>query len=193
MKLKKLFTSAAVLIFMVCHADLQARARQDQDQPSLAVVVIPRTRGVEAERIRIFLSAPVRAGFIDLDQEILDSIRNIRNQLDGSKQIVVVDTKEKADVTLTVVKRGIGLESYRERLTYSDYFDHAELDSTPILKNTIWVTTVMEVGEYKKEFTGGDRDILGAFWVRCAKQITQNLEGWVKSNASQVRQHLASR
>jgi hypothetical protein len=158
------------------------------------VVIIPRTaRSAVAERLRLFISAPTRNGFIDIDQGILDSIADIRNQLERSKQIVVVDGGEKADITLTVVKRGIGSEQYAERLTDLDYFGQAELAGPPLAKNAIWVTTVVEIGNHRREFTGQHRDALGAFWSKCAKQIANDLEVWIQSNAPQLRQHLASR
>jgi hypothetical protein len=205
MKAKQRFTSRVLPVFMLLTVVLDvaaAKAGQTSDiQPTLSgsqetpyVVIIPRApRSSAVDRLKLFISAPTRDGFIDIDQGILDSIADIRNHLDGSKQIVVVDTSEKADVTLTVVKRGIGSELYLERLTDLDYFGQAELDSTTLAKNAIWVTTVVEIGNHRKEFTGQHRDVLGAFWSKCAKQIANDLEGWVKSNAPQLRQHLASR
>jgi len=108
------------------------------------------------------------------------------------KQIRVVDRKESADIVLTIVKRGVGSETFGQRLTYSEPFGAAELSLTPIETTTIWVSTVMEVGNYRKEIVGTDSGIYAA-WGACAKQIAKDLEAWVKANANQLKQRASTR
>jgi len=145
----------------------------------------------QSDRFTVYVSAPMRGGFVDTSKDVQDSIKDIRGQLQDVKQIQVVDAKERADIVLTVISRGAGSEKYGERLTYNEYFNTAELSSTPIVKTTLWVSTVMQVGDYKKEFTGTDTaipEVTMALWSKCAKQIAKNLEAWVKANATQLKQ-----
>ena len=82
-------------------------------------VLIPREgKGAEAGRFAIYLSAPIHDGYIDIDQGILDSLRDLRNQFARMKAFAVVDDRKKADMILTVVMRGVGPAKYAERLTY---------------------------------------------------------------------------
>ena len=159
--------------------------------PLLLAAPIVESSSVQADRFTVYLSAPMRGGFVDTTKDVQDSIKDIRGQLNGVKQIQIVDAKEKADIVLTVIGRGAGSEKYGQRLTYSEYFNTAELSSTPIVKATLWVSTVMQVGDYKKEFIGTDTaipEVTMALWTKCAKQIAKNLEAWVMANATQLKQ-----
>ena len=55
---------------------------------------------------------------------------------------------------LTVVQRGIGNMAYGRRVEFQDYYGGASLQQVPMVASTYWVSTMMQVGGYKKEFTG---------------------------------------
>jgi hypothetical protein len=148
-------------------------------------------RAAQADRFVVYVAAPTRNGFVDTTKDIQDSVKDIRSQLDRMKEIAVVDGKENADIVLTVVGRGAGSENYGRRLSYTEYFGHAELDNIPINSTTLWVTTVMQVGDYTKEFTGADASIPNvtmALWRKCAERIAKNLQAWIKANAAQLKE-----
>lgn len=146
------------------------------------------TRG---DRITVYLAAPTRDGFVDTNKDIQDSIKDVRDRLSGMRELLVVSSREKADIVLTIVTRGVGSEAYGSRLRYSEYYNNAVLTSEPMVANTFWVASVMEAGAYRKEFMGAYTHELAysmGAWGECAKRIGNDLKSWVIANAEQLRQ-----
>lgn len=144
----------------------------------------------QPDRVLVYVSAPIRDGFIDTNQEIQNSVKDLRGKLSGMKQLQLVDVPEGADIVVTVVARGVGSETYGERLSYAEYYNKAVLTTVPIWDNTFWVTAVMEVGTYKREFTGDvthEYKYSGGAWGNCAKQIAKDLKSWVVANIGQIK------
>ncbi len=59
-----------------------------------------------------------------------------------------------------------------------------------MVEETLWVTAVMEVGSYRKEFTGTALNIPGVRWGRwteCAINLAKDLEAWAVANGDQLR------
>ena len=140
-------------------------------------------------RFTVYVSAPVRDGFFDTSKPIQDSIRDIRADLKGMKEITLVDSQDKADVVLTVIGRGVGIETFGQRLSsYVNYFGYAEVYNVPLTAQTYWISTVMQVGNYKKEFVGIYRTSYdyAALWRRAAEQITKSVQAWIQTNAMQL-------
>lgn len=110
-----------------------------------------------------------------------------------AKEIEIVNTPGQADVVLTVVARGIGSKAFGERTSvYASYFLHTVTASTvPIVENTYWVSTVLEVGTYRKEFSVGysntARASFGA-WTADAKDIADDVKVWIIANAAQLKE-----
>ena len=134
----------------------------------------------------------MRDGFFDTNKEIQGSVKDLRRKLSGMKKLFrLVDVREGADIVVTVVTRGVGSETYGERLSYTEYYNNAVLTSAPIVANTFWVAAVMEVGTYRKEFTGAYtheyKYSMGA-WGECAKKIAKDLKSWVVANLGQIKQ-----
>lgn len=147
--------------------------------------------GAPADSVSIFVSAPTRDGFVDTNKEIQDSINDVRGRLSGMKEFRLVNTRDTADIVLTVVTRGVGSESYGQRLQYSEYFKNAELTSTPIIVSTLWVTAVLNVGDYRREFVGTSVNNPGirlGTWRECARNLADSLKAWAVANADQLRQ-----
>src|SRR5258708_23404602 len=107
------------------------------------------------------------------------------------KEFKVVDKSANADIVLTIVSRGVGSAAYGQRVTYTQYYSGATLTSAPMMANTFWVSSVMDVGQYRKEFLGFHTQeyssSLGA-WTVCANQLAKNLKSWAQANADQLRQ-----
>ncbi len=143
----------------------------------------------------VFISAPQRDGFFDTSKDIQDSIKDIKNVLAKEKNspVTVTDVRDRADIVLTVVQRGVGAQSYGDRVSFKSYYGGTALENTPIVASTFWVSTVMQVGKYKKEFTGkytntdsgGSTQSFGA-WRSCGDQIAKNLSSWVTANAGLI-------
>jgi hypothetical protein len=142
-------------------------------------------------RFTVFISAPQRDGFFDTTREIQDSIKDLRDKLSREKNVnlSITDDRKNADVILTVVQRGIGNMAYGRRVEFQDYYGGASLQQVPMVASTYWVSTMMQVGGYKKEFTGTQtQDNNGAnlsfgAWGKCAGLITSNIASWTRTNA----------
>jgi hypothetical protein len=155
---------------------------------------LPTTAEPSAEtnlRFTVFISAPQRDGFFDTTKEIQDSIKDIRDKLSKERNVILTisDDRKKADVILTVVQRGIGNVAYGRRVEFQDYYGGASLEQSPMIATTYWVSTMMQVGAYKKEFTGtqtqdnqGVSLSFGA-WNKCASLIVSNIASWTRTNA----------
>jgi hypothetical protein len=142
-------------------------------------------------RFTVFISAPQRDGFFDTTREIEDSIKDLRARLAKEKDVnlTITDDRKNADVVLTVVRRGTGNQAYGQRIEFQEYYGGASLAQVPMIATSYWVSTMMQVGAYKKEFTGvqtqdqsGGSFTLGA-WGKCAGQITTNIASWTRTNA----------
>jgi len=146
----------------------------------------------QTDRINVFVSAPTRNGFVDTTKEIQDSVKNVRTKLSHMKEFQLVDGRNGAEIVLTIVSRGVGSTAYGQRVTYTEgYYTGATLESGPMVANTYWVSTVMEVEQYRKEFLGRYTheysSSMGA-WTICADQIAKNLKSWIQANREQLKQ-----
>ncbi|HVW04892.1 MAG TPA: hypothetical protein VHB78_07765 [Vicinamibacterales bacterium] len=157
----------------------------------LSLVLLGWLIGQTPSSVTVFVSAPSRDGFVDTDRGLQDSINDVANRLRKAKDVTVVDRREIADVILTVTARGVGSESYGQRLSYRDAYGGADLDSTPIVANTFWVSSVLQVGKYRKEFRGArtqsSAQSLGA-WGLCADELVKNLRAWISANHATIVQ-----
>src|SRR5581483_9307040 len=98
--------------------------------------------------------------------------------------------REDADILLTVVQRGIGSQSYGQRTLYTQYFNNAVTMTVSVFANTYWVATVMQVGDYRKEFaaayTNRAASSMGA-WSADATQIANDIQAWIAANVTQLK------
>src|SRR5438477_9990412 len=96
----------------------------------------------QSNRFTVYTSAPMRDGFADTSKDIQDSIKDVGKRLDGMKEMQSIDSKERADIILTIVTRGVGSQTFGERTSYTQYYRGADLTTTPILANTWWVSSM---------------------------------------------------
>ena len=122
---------------------------------SLVLLLAAASATPQSALVSVYVSAPIRDGFVDTDKETQDSIKDFRGKLSGMKEFRIVETREAADLVITIVTRGVGSETYGQRLNYSEYsgryYKNAQLTNTPIVAQTLWVSAVMEIGGYRKE------------------------------------------
>ena len=141
----------------------------------------------------LYISAPLRQGFVDTNKEIQDSVQDVRKHVSGMKEFRVVDRPDQADLILTVVTRGVGSESYGQRINYQEYgtlyYKNAQLTSTTMVKQTLWVSAVMQIRDYRKEFVGTAVNVPGVRWGRwneCAINLAKDLRAWAIANRDQL-------
>ena len=142
-------------------------------------------------RIGVYVTAPMRDGFVDTGKDVQDSVKDVRNKIGDTKELRLVNQAADADVILTVVTRGIGSQAYGVRTNvYSGYYTGTEVSTQPIVANTFWISTVLQAGTYRKEFTGTHTQAsaasLGA-WTDIAGRIAKEVKAWVSANAEQLR------
>lgn len=65
-------------------------------------------------KLPVYVGPQTRDGFVDVDRGILDSIKDIKNALRGSRPFRVVERPEEATILLTVVALGSGCEEHCE-------------------------------------------------------------------------------
>jgi hypothetical protein len=147
-------------------------------------------------RIAVFVTGPMRDGFVDTSREIQDSLKDVRKELADRRDLRLTESRADADIVLTVVARGVGTQAFGQRVQYREYYRNAEMTNTPILANTFWVTAVLEAGSYRKEFTGAHTQesqySLGA-WMECADKLGKDVRAWAAANAEQLRARRTAR
>lgn len=141
-------------------------------------------------KILVWVTAPTRDGFVDTSKDIQDTVNDIRKAIGDEKTMDLAEGPKTADLILTVVERGTGSQLYGQRTEVTHYYGGTQLESLPVVANTRWISTVMEIGSYKKEFaaayTNSSSSSLGA-WTDDARQIVKNLRAWVSANDANIR------
>ena len=153
----------------------------------ILLLLLSQCAAAETGKVSVFVSAPTRNGYVDTTKDIQDSVKDVRGRLAHMKQFRVTDNSDDADIVLTVVARGVGSRAYGQRITYTEYFNGATLTQTPMIANTSWVSAVMQIGPYRKEFLGFTNQQLTP-WFECADKIAKNLRSWTSANSAQLRQ-----
>ena len=127
------------------------------------------------KKVTIFVSPPSRDGYVDTDDGIRDSIKDLKDQVRASRRLRLVETKESAQLVLEVVGRAqtsnSGGGSTAVPLGNATYFLPLE---------TIGLTTVLRVGDYDKPLIF---DKCGD-WRHCAHLVVKDVEEWVDENAT---------
>ena len=147
------------------------------------------TQAQPPAQFTLYVSAPTRDGFLDTSKEIQDSIKDVSSRLKNLKGFQIVDRAEDADIVITIVARGHGFQAFGQRIEDKQYYNGTTLTTTPVGVNTFWVTSVLKVGAYQKEFTGTytqkSSSSMGA-WTLCAKTLADNFRSWALANAEQL-------
>ena len=102
---------------------------------------------------------------------------------------VVVTDPAKADIVLTVAARGVSFASLGLRTTMEFYRGVVVADTVPTVGVTRWVSIVLSVGSYLKEFltwsTNRSAFSAGA-WTADAKLLALLSVSWVMANEAKI-------
>jgi hypothetical protein len=135
--------------------------------------------------INVCVSAPIRDGFVDTTKEIQDSIKDIKGALE-KRSIWVVDRCEGARMRLTVFAKGVVSDRIATETQMRQRFANIIIDQgIPGAANTYWLSTVLEVESYGKEFAGFSTGT--PHWKDCAEQIADHVKAWIEANTEQLR------
>lgn len=127
--------------------------------------------------LSIFIGPQTRDGFVDVDRGVLDSIKDIKDELRGKKRLRMVADKDRADLILEVVSRGA---------TSTTGGGTAAIPIGAITMYapvaTIGLTTLLRVGTYEKPIASPNC----GKWRLCARFVVKDLEAWVEANAAAI-------
>jgi hypothetical protein len=159
----------------------------------------------EPARVSVFVGPQTREGFVDVDSGVLDSVKDIQNELKRSKQFDVVDSTNKATIVLIVVGRrisgnggAVGITTPGTTfgggtiagVTQPTFTTPAMTTMVPIDRRAI--DTLLRVGTYEKPITS--EELNGAGWVYVARIVVKDITAWVEANRSALaKQPAASR
>jgi hypothetical protein len=142
-------------------------------------------------RISVLVTAPTKDGFMDTSKAIEDSVRDLRGQMKGMKELRLVDDPAQADLILIVAARGVGSEAFGVRTNVNDkLYTGTDITTTQMYANTYWLSTVLQAGAYRKEFTSGWTNTAGTSmgaWRVNAEAIAKNVRAWAVTNQAQIR------
>src|SRR5262249_53884288 len=118
--------------------------------------------GHAQQRVAVYVGPQVRDGFVDVDSGIVDSIKDIRDELAQSQQVSVATSPEQDAILLIVLGRGIVTNG---SIGFGNAFGGTGTmmvmpHSTPTL------TTILRVGDYQKQFQSE-----GGTWRYAARQV----------------------
>lgn len=126
-------------------------------------------------KVTVFVGPREREGFVDVDSGILDSIKDIQEQIRSSPKFALVPTAREAKINLTVIGRrtpgdsgGVGVP-----------LGAGMTMMIPIKRRAI--DLVLRVGTYEKAIVseaadGDDR------WSSAAKRALKDLTAWADGN-----------
>jgi hypothetical protein len=132
--------------------------------------------------IPIFVGPQMRDGFVDVDRGVLDSIKDIKGELEGRKELRLVADKNQAQLVLEVLSRGAtstsGGGAAAMPIGTSTFL-------IPI--GTIGIATVLRVGGYEKPIVFQNCQS----WRYCARLVAKDVDAWVAANATTLQQQQA--
>ncbi len=148
-------------------------------------------------------------GFVETsNKELQDSATDVLKALDGNlfhpnkrypgsvTRFVHVADPAQADLILTVAARGVDAQSYGARTETSIYRNVVRSNTTPIVGMTRWISVVMTVGTYEKEFSAfsTNRSAYSAgSWNQNARTVALSAAEWVMANEPQIKALQAKR
>src|SRR5262245_34579473 len=106
--------------------------------------------------VPIFIGPLSRDGFVDVDQGVLDSIREIEGEFRRSKEFRLVLSQDDATIVLEVVARRTRPSKHRA------------------------IESILRVGIYEKAMTSVGQD--DEQWNTAAKQVVKDVSAWMRAN-----------
>jgi len=124
--------------------------------------------------VSIYVGPHMRDGFVDVDQGILDSIADIKNELQKMRRYTLAATPEQATIALVVLSRhspgdsgGVGIPIGAGMTVIA-----------PIKR--LAIESILKFGTYERRLLSEDEG--GGTWRAAAKRTAQDLTAWVTAN-----------
>jgi hypothetical protein len=139
-----------------------------------------------SSKVTIHVCPQMRDGFVDVDSGIVESIRDIQDQLRKDPRLAVALTASEAQVTLIVVGRRILNDSGGIGVPIGVGM------TVTIPSSRRAIETILRVGKYEKttvsESVEGDTR-----WSAAAKTVAKDVGAWVDANRASLMKPEGSR
>lgn len=181
-------------ILLFCLAGLRVAAAQEPLRPLPSVSEMLAAFGREerdvrptGSRIAVFITAPTtKDGYLDVSSGVADSIRDITNELQHSRDIQIVASEELADVVLAV--NGRGASGTAGAIAAPIAGGGAVV--VPLVNNALRTTirTALKWNTGMRSWldsTSIDYDNCKS-WRRCARLVAKDFTAWTKANRQRL-------
>ena len=148
-------------------------------------------------------------GFVDGSNAwLVDSVADLKKSLSGKEftpnktcpgsrtQFVLVNNPDDADIALTVAARGTNSAAMGQRTTMEVYNGVVLANTVPTYGITRWVSLVLSVGQYSKEFMAWSTNhsvFSAGAWRQDTGLLAKMSACWVMNNEAQIFQRQMSR
>ena len=162
---------------------------------ALCLVLAPATvappASSAASPVSIYIGPFVRDGFVDADEGVSDSVKDIKKRLLKERQFRLVSDAESAALAVYVVLRGTSTVAGEGSTVHYPgtvvRFPNGQVIQTPGMSVEVGtqlrhVGALLRVGEYERPFVV-ETDWA---WGRCADQIVKDLTGWLSVNRKRL-------
>jgi len=141
-------------------------------------------------KMALFLAAPERDGFVDLDHGIADSSKDLVTAFWRMAEVRLVKSRREAELVLTISGRGVASQAIGDQAMVFPIGVGVIASTTPVFQNDYWLSTVLEVSPtYQKAFIGRSSHTaptsMGA-WGVCAKMVAADVQAWIAANHVQL-------
>lgn len=150
--------------------------------------------------ISVFVGPHTRDGFVDVDAGVVDSIRDIQNELKRSRRFTVAPTADRATITLIVLGRRISGNAGAVGITTGgSTFGGGTIAGVPQpTYSTPGVTTMVPIDRraidvllrfraYEKPIVSEDESGSGV-WRAAAQRVVKDVTAWVDANRAALAQ-----
>jgi hypothetical protein len=157
----------------------------------LSVVLGTFATGAQTKPVSVYVGPQVRDGFIDVDQGILDSIRDVTNELRKDKALRIVSKPEEAAVTLLILGRRAGPAGSSVAITSGG--TTTQIGNVAIPAPTVTtqipiegraIDALLRVSTYEKPLTADDRE--SGTWSRAAGILAKDVRVWITANRAKL-------
>ena len=127
-----------------------------------------------AEPVTIYIGPMERDGFVDADKGVLDSVKDLKNNIRGKREFQVVQTKEAATLHFFVVKRFRGADLAGAAIPVGGITMVLPVEGKA-------VQCLLRVGTHEKGFVAEDDT-----WGDAAGKLVNDLRVWLQVNRERL-------
>lgn len=132
----------------------------------------------DTSKVSVFVGPQIRHGFADVDEGIIDSLKDIQDEVRASDVFSLARSRDGADMLVIVLGRGIITEGSAGFGSLSGGF--GMLLTLP--NQTPTISAVLKVGSYERTM-----QVQHGQWRGVAKQLVKDLTLWLDANRAALK------